>query len=81
MSNNRSNDELGNTLPTEFTYLPSGKWVRDPDKKHFAPICCQERTFLLTPVDTVVNVLISMMNSHGLMMTCLNLMQPKLVKS
>jgi hypothetical protein len=20
--------------------LPNGKWIRDPDKKHFAPICC-----------------------------------------
>jgi hypothetical protein len=40
-SNNTSNDEVvGNTTTLEFMYLPSGKWIRDPDKKHFAPICC-----------------------------------------
>lgn len=33
-SNDRSNDEVGNTT-TEFMYLPSGKWIQDPDKKAF----------------------------------------------
>ena len=32
-----NNDEVGVTA--EFK-LSTGKWVRDPDKKHFAPICC-----------------------------------------
>ena len=41
----------------------------------------EEKIFWLTLVVTVAHALTSMMNSHGLMMTCLILMQPKLVKS